>query len=71
VRERREYIYSKSLEAQERQTYERKKQLKDSLTAGRVLPTELKKNAKDLGKDLAYDEAQVGISFSTVAVLIL
>lgn len=58
VRERRQYVYAKSLEAQERQTYERKQQLKDVLATGKKLPTELKKDAKDLGKDLAFDEAQ-------------
>ena len=60
IRERREYVYAKSLEAQERQTYERKQQLKESLVTNKALPTELKKVAKDLGKDLAYDEAQAG-----------
>ncbi|KAL1681644.1 anticodon-binding protein [Schizophyllum commune] len=58
VRERRQYVYAKSLEAQERQTYERKQQLKDALASGKPLPTELKKDAKSMGKDLAYDEAQ-------------
>ncbi|KAI0921297.1 hypothetical protein AcW1_004682 [Taiwanofungus camphoratus] len=58
VRERRQYIYAKSLEAQERQTYERKRQLKDALATGKSLPTELRKDAQDLGKDLAFDEAQ-------------
>ncbi|KAH6915010.1 anticodon-binding protein [Coprinopsis sp. MPI-PUGE-AT-0042] len=58
IRERREYVYAKSLEAQERQTFERKQQLKDALAGGRSLPTELKKDAKRLGKDLAFDEAQ-------------
>ncbi|KAF9568967.1 Brix-domain-containing protein [Agrocybe pediades] len=58
IRERREYVYAKSLEAQERQTYERKQQLKESLASGKALPTELKKGAKSLGKDLAFDEAQ-------------
>ncbi|KAL4241236.1 U3 snoRNP protein/Ribosome production factor 1 [Abortiporus biennis] len=58
TRERRQYIYAKSLEAQERQTYERKQQLKDALASGRTLPTELKRDAKSLGKDLAFDEAQ-------------
>jgi U3 small nucleolar ribonucleoprotein protein IMP4 len=48
------------LEAQERQTFERKQQLKDALAGGRSLPTELKKDAKRLGKDLAFDEAQQG-----------
>ncbi|KAK7061632.1 Brix domain-containing protein [Favolaschia claudopus] len=58
TRERRQYVYAKSLEAQERQTYERKQQLKDALATGKTLPTELKKDAKQLGKDLAFDEAQ-------------
>ena len=60
ARERRQYIYAKSLEAQERQTYERKQQLKDALASGKALPTELRKQARDLGKDLAFDEAQAG-----------
>ncbi|TDL29599.1 Brix-domain-containing protein [Rickenella mellea] len=58
TRERRQYVYAKSLEAQERQTYERKRQLRDALASGKKLPTELRKDAKDLGKDLAFDEAQ-------------
>ncbi|TFK76011.1 Brix-domain-containing protein [Pluteus cervinus] len=58
IRERRQYIYAKSAEAQERQTHERKQQLKDALATGRPLPTELKKSAKDLGKELVFDEAQ-------------
>ncbi|KAG6837543.1 hypothetical protein H0H93_007724 [Arthromyces matolae] len=58
IRERRQYVYAKSQEAQERQTYERKQQLKDALATGKTLPTELKKDAKGLGKDLAFDEAQ-------------
>jgi U3 small nucleolar ribonucleoprotein protein IMP4 len=60
TRERRQYVYAKSLEAQERLTYERKQQLKDALASGRSLPTELKKQARELGKDLAFDEAQTG-----------
>lgn len=58
TRERRQYVYAKSLEAQERQTWERKQQLKDALATGKSLPTELKKDAKQLGRDLAFDEAQ-------------
>ncbi|KAF9075945.1 anticodon-binding protein [Rhodocollybia butyracea] len=59
TRERRQYVYAKSLEAQERQTYERKQQLKDVLATGKSLPTELKKDARTLGKELAFDDAQV------------
>lgn len=60
ARERRQYVYSKSLEAQQRQTFERKRKLKDALATGKALPTEMRKDAKDLGRDLAFDEAQSG-----------
>ena len=60
ARERRQYIYAKTLEVQERQTYERKQQLKEALATGKSLPTELKKDAASLGQELAFDEAQVG-----------
>ena len=60
ARERRQYVYAKSLEAQERLTYDRKQQLKDALASGKSLPTELRKQARELGKDLAFDEAQTG-----------
>jgi U3 small nucleolar ribonucleoprotein protein IMP4 len=60
ARERRQYVYAKSLEAQERLTYERKQQLKNALASGKALPTELRKPARELGKDLAFDEAQAG-----------
>ncbi|EIM88574.1 Brix-domain-containing protein [Stereum hirsutum FP-91666 SS1] len=58
TRERRQYVYAKSLEAQERQTYQRKQQLKDALASGKALPTELRKDAQGLGNDLAFDQAQ-------------
>jgi U3 small nucleolar ribonucleoprotein protein IMP4 len=34
--------------------------MKDALASGKSLPTELKKDAKNLGKDLAFDDAQTG-----------
>ncbi|KDN51610.1 hypothetical protein RSAG8_00155, partial [Rhizoctonia solani AG-8 WAC10335] len=58
ARERREYIYRKNQEAQERQTYERKQTLKDALASGKQLPTELKKDAAALGKVMTMDESQ-------------
>lgn len=58
-------MYSKSLEAQERQTFERKQQLKDVLASGKKLPTELKKDAQKLGKDLAFDESQAGAQITS------
>lgn len=70
ARERRQYIYAKSLEAQERQTWERKQHLKDALATGKSLPTELRKDAKQLGKDLAFDEAQPGVLFNLIQLVL-
>lgn len=58
ARERREYIYRKAQETQERQTYERKQKLKDALASGKQLPTELRKDATELGKTMTMDESQ-------------
>lgn len=61
-------MYAKSVEAQERQTFERKRQVKDALASGKSLPTELRKDAKDLGRDLAFDEAQAGEVYHVYAI---
>ena len=53
-------IYQREREIQERQTFHRKQQLKDALANGKNLPTELRRDAMKLGKDLQFDEAQVG-----------
>jgi U3 small nucleolar ribonucleoprotein protein IMP4 len=53
-------IYQREREIQERQTFHRKQQLKDALASGKNLPTELRRDAVKLGKDLHFDDAQVG-----------
>ncbi|NP_001171858.1 U3 small nucleolar ribonucleoprotein IMP4 [Saccoglossus kowalevskii] len=53
---RREYLYRKSLEDQERQTLERKRKIKDALDADKPIPTELKGEALHLQKSLEYDD---------------
>ena len=53
-------MYQREREIQERQTFHRKQQLKDALASGKNLPTELRKDAVKLGKDLQFDDAQVG-----------
>jgi U3 small nucleolar ribonucleoprotein protein IMP4 len=63
TRERREYIHRKSLASQEQAIYQRKQTIKDLVAQGKQLPTELRKEAKELGgKDLVLDEAQRGES---------
>ncbi|BEI80476.1 hypothetical protein CcaverHIS002_0110050 [Cutaneotrichosporon cavernicola] len=58
ARERREYVFKKSHESTERAIYERKQAIKDALASGRSLPTELRNEARSIGKDLVLDEAQ-------------
>lgn len=58
TRERREYIFKKSQESQERAVYERKQRIKDLLAQGKTLPTELREEARKGAKDLVLDEAQ-------------
>jgi U3 small nucleolar ribonucleoprotein protein IMP4 len=60
TRERREYIFKKSQESQERAGYERKQRIKDLLAQGKSLPTELREEARKGAKDLVLDEAQAG-----------
>ena len=58
------------MEAQERVTFERKRQLRDALASGKQLPTEMRKEAKDMSKDLPFDEAQAGMSYAQSSFLL-
>jgi U3 small nucleolar ribonucleoprotein protein IMP4 len=53
-------VYAKSREAQERQTYDRKQTLQAALASGKPLPTELRRGAQALARDLPFDAAQAG-----------
>ncbi|KAI8911487.1 anticodon-binding protein [Gorgonomyces haynaldii] len=55
TRERREYLYRKALEQQEKQIHEKKQQLKQALDEGKQLPGHLRKEAMALTKELQYD----------------
>ncbi|XP_046840454.1 U3 small nucleolar ribonucleoprotein protein IMP4-like [Xenia sp. Carnegie-2017] len=56
ARQRREYIYKKSIEDQERTTYERKKRLKHALQEGKPIPTELRNDEAELRKAIEFDD---------------
>lgn len=61
ARERREYIYRKSLEQQERILFERKQKIRQLLAAGKPIPKELQGeggNLQTLARDLPLDEVQ-------------
>lgn len=64
TRERREYIFKKSQESQERAIWERKQRIKELLATGKPIPPELKADVREFGgKDLVLDEAQAGECF--------
>ncbi|KAL7753881.1 snoRNA-binding rRNA-processing protein imp4 [Sorochytrium milnesiophthora] len=58
ARLRKEYIYKKALEQQEKTTFEKKQKLKAALESGKSVPTELRKESHSLSKQLMYDDAQ-------------
>ncbi|KAJ3275188.1 snoRNA-binding rRNA-processing protein imp4 [Borealophlyctis nickersoniae] len=58
TRMRREYLYRKALESKERVIYERKQKLKEALEEGKAIPSDLRKEAATLRKELQYDESQ-------------
>ncbi|KAI9352626.1 anticodon-binding protein [Obelidium mucronatum] len=58
TRLRREYLYKKSLEAKDKTIHERKTRIREALEAGRAIPSDLRKEATALKKDLFFDEAQ-------------
>eukprot|EP00039_Didymoeca_costata_P025729 m.14161 g.14161 ORF g.14161 m.14161 type:complete len:287 (-) comp5015_c0_seq1:106-966(-) len=56
ARERREYLYRKSHELQEKTLHDRKRKLKDALENGKPIPTELQKDAVELKKLVDFDD---------------
>jgi hypothetical protein len=57
TRERREYLYRKSLETQEKTIHERKRRFKDAFEAGKPIPSDLRGDAAELQKAIALDDA--------------
>ncbi|CDS09982.1 hypothetical protein LRAMOSA02659 [Lichtheimia ramosa] len=58
TRLRREYLYKKSLEANERTNFEKKQAIKQAIEEGKAIPTELRNMSKELREDLPFDQAQ-------------
>jgi len=55
TRERREYLYRKSLEGKARELYEQKRRIQKALDEGKPIPTELAAHAAALDRQLALD----------------
>ena len=58
VRLRKEYLYRKSLEDQERRIADKKKKLKRALDEGKPIPTELRKDESELRKLMKFDDEE-------------
>ncbi|KAI8458984.1 anticodon-binding protein [Phakopsora pachyrhizi] len=60
TRQRREFLYKKSIELKERQVWEKKQLIKDLISKGKPIPTELKNDLDQLrdslGKDVGESE---------------
>jgi U3 small nucleolar ribonucleoprotein protein IMP4 len=55
TRLRREYLYRKSLEEQERQTYEKKRQIREAVAMNKPIPTELRDAELKLRDEMEFD----------------
>jgi len=56
ARQRREYLYRKSLEGKEKQDYERKQKLRKALAEGKEIPTELRDDVERLTKQIQLED---------------
>lgn len=66
ARLRREYLYRKSLEGVERSTYEKKRKVREALEDNKVLPTELRREYKELSREINADDIVTGAERSTI-----
>jgi len=56
ARQRREYLYRKSLEGKEKELYDRKQKLRRALAEGKAVPTELQQDADELSKQIELED---------------
>eukprot|EP00127_Corallochytrium_limacisporum_P006783 Clim_evm53s235 gene=Clim_evmTU53s235 len=56
IRERKEYLYRKSLEDTERQTLDRKRMIKEAIREGKAIPTELRAEEQRLREEIELED---------------
>lgn len=66
ARLRKEYLYRKSLEGQERTAYERKRKISKALEEGRPLPTELRREAAALKRQVELEDDNTAVPRSHI-----
>ena len=65
ARLRREYLYKKSVEVKERTTADRKRKYKEAVDAGKPVPTELRRDADALQREIDTNERLVADAQAT------
>jgi len=58
ARLRREYLHKKEIEIKERTTADRKRKFREAVEAGKPVPTELRRDADQLQKELALEDVE-------------
>lgn len=66
IRQRREYLYRKSLEGKEREYYEKKRKIREALEEGRPIPTELRNEEAALRQEIDLEDEQTAIPRSLI-----
>ncbi len=66
ARLRREYLYRKSLASAESSSYEAKRRIRDALSQGRALPTELRASYDRLKGEIDHEDARHAVAASHV-----
>lgn len=57
---RKEYLFRKSLEGKEKDTYEKKRKLRKALEEGKKIPTELRNEEASLTHEIQMEDAETG-----------
>ncbi|XP_057528699.1 uncharacterized protein LOC130807495 [Amaranthus tricolor] len=66
IRQRREYLYRKSLEGKERLLYEKKRKIREALEEGKPIPTELRNEAAALRQEIDLEDDYTAIPRSVI-----
>ncbi|KAL7101321.1 hypothetical protein ACP275_08G047500 [Erythranthe tilingii] len=66
VRLRREYLYRKNLEGQQRLDYEKKLKIREALEEGKPIPTELRNEEAGLRREIDLEDENTAVPHSTI-----
>lgn len=63
---RREYLYRKSLQGAQKEEYEKKRAIREALQEGKPLPTELRKEAAELKKQVDLEDDNTAVQRTNI-----